>query len=103
MTGRRAVETVGERLRRLRLAQGLSQRSIAQKGVTYAYVSRLEAGTRTASITALRKLAARLHVTPLLLEMGTEEIVCPHCGRQPSPSNQHHDPRLGGRTEHHHA
>ena len=36
-------ETVGQRLRRLRLERGLSQRQLAAPGVSYAYISRIEA------------------------------------------------------------
>lgn len=66
------MESVGERLRRLRLEQGLSQRAIAAPGVSYAYISRIEAGTRQPSMKALRKLAARLGVSAEYLENGSE-------------------------------
>jgi len=65
-----AQEPVGQRLRRLRLERGLSQRDIAGPGVTYAYVSRIEAGQRGPSLKALRLLARRLGVTPEYLETG---------------------------------
>lgn len=64
------TETVGERLKRLRLDRGLSQRELAAPGVSYAYVSRIEAGTRNPSVKALRKLAARLDVPATYLEDG---------------------------------
>ncbi|HEY4908360.1 MAG TPA: helix-turn-helix transcriptional regulator, partial [Methylomirabilota bacterium] len=38
-----AGETIGERLKRLRLERGLSQRELAAPGVSYAYISRIEA------------------------------------------------------------
>ena len=79
----RGAETVGERIRRLREERGLSQRELADPGVSYAYVSRLEAGDRRASLQALRKLAAKLGVTPLYLEIGADDATCPHCGRAP--------------------
>jgi transcriptional regulator with XRE-family HTH domain len=66
------AETVGRRLRRLRLEQGLSQRELSSPGVSYAYISRIEAGTRQPSVKALRKLAQRLGVTPEFLETGAE-------------------------------
>lgn len=66
------METVGERLRRLRLERGLSQRAIAAPGVSYAYISRIEAGTRQPSMKALRKLAAKLGVTAEYLETGSD-------------------------------
>ncbi len=69
------METVGERIRRLRIERGLSQRDIACDGVTNAYISRLEAGARTPSVKALRKIAGRLGVTADYLENGEEPRV----------------------------
>ena len=65
-------ETVGARLRRLRLEQGLSQRDLSSPGITYAYISRIEAGARTPSVKALRMLARKLGVSPEYLETGSE-------------------------------
>ena len=65
-------ETIGARLKRLRLERGLSQRELSSKGVTYAYISRIEAGARTPSVKALRMLAAKLGVTVEYLETGRE-------------------------------
>lgn len=65
-------ETVGERLRRLRAEQGLSQRDLSSPGVSYAYISRIEAGARRPSVKALRMLAAKLGVTADYLETGSE-------------------------------
>jgi transcriptional regulator with XRE-family HTH domain len=65
-------ETVGERLRRLRIEQGLSQRDLSSPGITYAYISRIEAGARTPSVKALRMLARKLGVTPEYLETGSD-------------------------------
>jgi transcriptional regulator with XRE-family HTH domain len=64
------METVGERLKRLRLQAGLSQRELAEPGVSYAYISRIEAGTRNPSVKALRKLAAKLDVPAEYMETG---------------------------------
>jgi tetratricopeptide (TPR) repeat protein len=64
-------ETVGERLKRLRLERGLSQRELGSPGVSYAYISRIEAGTRQPSVKALRRLAAKLGVSPEYLETGS--------------------------------
>ena len=66
------AETIGERLRRLRLERGLSQRSLASRGVSYAYISRIEAGARTPSVKALRVLARRLGVSVEYLETGRD-------------------------------
>lgn len=65
-------ETIGQRLKRLRLERGLSQRELAAPGVSYAYISRIEAGTRQPSVKALRKLAAKLGVTADYLESGSQ-------------------------------
>jgi transcriptional regulator with XRE-family HTH domain len=75
------MENVGERVRKLRMAAGLSQRELAGPGVTYAYVSRIEAGQRRPSERALRSLAERLGTTAQYLESGSGEGLCPHCGR----------------------
>jgi transcriptional regulator with XRE-family HTH domain len=76
-------ETIGQRVKRLRMERGFSQRGIAGPGVSYAYVSRIEAGTRQPSLKALRTLAQRLGVTALYLELGSDTVRCPHCGRNP--------------------
>ena len=70
--GGAADETVGERLRRLRVERGMSQRELSAPGVSYAYISRIEAGTRQPSVKALRKLAAKLGVSAEYLETGAE-------------------------------
>jgi tetratricopeptide (TPR) repeat protein len=67
-----AGETIGERLKRLRLERGLSQRELAAPGVSYAYISRIEAGTRQPSVKALRRLAAKLNVSADYLETGSD-------------------------------
>jgi transcriptional regulator with XRE-family HTH domain len=67
-----AGETIGERLKRLRLERGLSQRELAAPGVSYAYISRIEAGTRQPSVKALRRLAAKLVVSADYLETGSD-------------------------------
>ena len=53
-------ETIGQRLKRLRLEQGMSQRELASPGVSYAYISRIEAGTRQPSVKARRPDGPRL-------------------------------------------
>lgn len=67
-------ETVGERLRRLRLEQGFSQRELSSRGASYAYISRIEAGTRTPSVKALRSIAPKLGVTVDYLETGVDQF-----------------------------
>ncbi len=63
-------ESIGKRLRRLRVDRGLSQRELSSPGVSYAYISRIEAGARTPSVKALRQLARKLGVTVEHLETG---------------------------------
>lgn len=65
-------ESIGERLRRLRRERGLSQRDIAGKGVSFTYVSRIEAGQRQPSVKALRVLAPKLGVSAAYLETGED-------------------------------
>jgi transcriptional regulator with XRE-family HTH domain len=66
------AETIGRRLKRLRLERGLSQRELSSPGVSYAYISRIEAGTRQPSVKALRMLARKLEVSVEYLETGRE-------------------------------
>jgi transcriptional regulator with XRE-family HTH domain len=68
------TETIGERLRRVRIERGLTQRSLACDGVSHAHISRIEAGTREASVKALRLLAARLGVSADYLERGADQV-----------------------------
>jgi transcriptional regulator with XRE-family HTH domain len=63
-------ESIGTRIRRLRLERGLSQRELSGPGVSYAYVSRIEAGQREPSLKALRILARKLRVSLEMLETG---------------------------------
>src|SRR5437773_5367702 len=66
------AEPIGVRLKRLRLERGLSQRDLSSPGVSYAYISRIEAGARTPSVKALRKLAEKLGVSVEYLETGRD-------------------------------
>jgi transcriptional regulator with XRE-family HTH domain len=70
--GEGGVESVGQRLRRLRQERGLSQRELAAPGVSYAYISRIEAGARRPSVKALRLLAPKLGVSVEYLETGRD-------------------------------
>ena len=65
-------EGVGTRLKRLRLERGFSQRDLSSPGVSYAYISRIEAGARTPSVKALRKLSQKLGVSVEYLETGRD-------------------------------
>ncbi|MGD0166945.1 MAG: helix-turn-helix transcriptional regulator [Gaiellaceae bacterium] len=72
MISRLPDETIGQRLRRLRKERGLAQRELTGPGVSHAYVSRIEADLRTPSVKAIRKLAAKLGVSPDYLERGLD-------------------------------
>jgi len=56
----------------LRRERGLSQRELASPGVSYAYISRIEAGARRPSVKALRRLAPKLGVSVEYLETGRD-------------------------------
>lgn len=84
-------QTVGQRIAARRAELGLSQREIAVPGVSYAYISRIESGTREPSVRALRKLAPKLLTTAHWLETGEPdpglrlaELVLAHRGRLPA-------------------
>src|SRR5215218_8849709 len=66
------AETIGDRLRRLRSERGLSQRELSAPGVSYAYISRIEANARRPSVKALRLLARKLGVSAEYLETGSK-------------------------------
>jgi transcriptional regulator with XRE-family HTH domain len=63
-------KSVGDRIRRLRLERSLSQRQISGPGATYAYVSRIEAGSRNPTTEALAVVAAKLGVSADYLATG---------------------------------
>jgi tetratricopeptide (TPR) repeat protein len=60
----------GRRLKEARLAAGLSQRQLSFPGCSAAYISRLEAGQRVASLQLLRKIAAKLGADEEFLATG---------------------------------
>jgi transcriptional regulator with XRE-family HTH domain len=74
-------KAVGKRIRARRLELGLSQRSIAEPGTSYAYISRIEGGARNPSIEALIAIAEKLEMTALALMTGDKHALCPVCGR----------------------
>jgi tetratricopeptide (TPR) repeat protein len=67
-----SADSVGQRLFRLRRERGFSQRDLSAPGISYAYISRIEAGARRPSVKALRMLAKKLGVTAEYLETGFE-------------------------------
>jgi transcriptional regulator with XRE-family HTH domain len=87
------MSTIGKRIHQRRTELGLSQRDLASEGVSYAYISRLEADERHPSIRALRQLAPKLGVSAHWLETGEHDpaerlaqLVLEHRG-QPLPPN----------------
>src|SRR5438552_10065133 len=87
-------ETIGQRIRRLRLKRGLSQRQLSGPGVSYAYVSRIESGGRKPSLKAMRLLAQRLGVS--LEEIETGRRVPAAADRELRVSDAELALRLGG-------
>jgi transcriptional regulator with XRE-family HTH domain len=69
------MDTVGRRIRRLRIERGLRQRDLTGPGVCAAHVCAVETGKRQATLETLRVIAARLGVIPELLEKGRSETV----------------------------
>jgi tetratricopeptide (TPR) repeat protein len=61
---------IGARLRKLRIAKGLTQKELGRPRYTHAYVSTIEAGRRTPSRQALEHFAAKLGVGIDELETG---------------------------------
>lgn len=90
-------ETIGQRIRRLRLAQGLSQRELSGPGVSYAYVSRIEADQRKPSLKAIRILARRLDVDAGYIETG--DLVSEAAKRQLRLADAELELRLGQNEE----
>lgn len=72
---------VGQRIRERRLKHNLTQRHIQAPGVSYAYISRIENGTRRPSLEALIVLARALGTTGLQLLTGSRYSHCPLCER----------------------
>ena len=86
------AETIGDRIRKRRLELGLSQSELAAAGVTYSYISRIEANIRQPSAKALRQLAPKLRVSVHWLETGKPHpaeqlarLVLQHRGRPLPP------------------
>jgi transcriptional regulator with XRE-family HTH domain len=68
-----SMTTIGDRIHKRRQELGLSQRELASNGVSYAYISRIEANQRRPSIRALRELAPKLGVSVHWLETGQQD------------------------------
>lgn len=55
---------LGTRVKKLRLARGMTQKELAEPKYTYAYISYIESGRRNPSKEAVEHLASKLGVTP---------------------------------------
>ncbi|HST25625.1 MAG TPA: tetratricopeptide repeat protein [Gaiellaceae bacterium] len=64
---------VGQRIRSAREATGLSQRALSFPGCTTAYISRIEAGTRTPSLQILAEIGRRLNLSATFLATGEDD------------------------------
>ncbi|MGH2594793.1 MAG: helix-turn-helix domain-containing protein [Actinomycetota bacterium] len=68
---------LGSRMRRLRLARGMTQKELAAPKYSYAYVSTIEAGRRSPSKEAIEHFASRLGVTADELVTGRPADLAP--------------------------
>jgi len=66
---------VGQRLKDARNGAGISQRELAFRGCTPAYISRIEAGDRIPSLQLLRELGRRLGVSADYLATGAQPSI----------------------------
>ncbi len=77
----RADQQTGQRIRKRREELGLSQRDLDEAtSYSYAYVSRIESGARTPSLSAVIEFAEALDMSALWLATG-RRTDCPFCGR----------------------
>lgn len=62
---RRFLRTIGDRVRQLRAARGLTQAGLAELcGLQRAFVGSVERGERNLALISLRRFATALRVTP---------------------------------------
>jgi transcriptional regulator with XRE-family HTH domain len=80
----KADRHTGKRIKELRVERRLSQREVAQgiPRVSYAYLSRIEAGKRTPSLSALIEIADKLDTSALYLATGSAKGLCPFCRKE---------------------
>jgi transcriptional regulator with XRE-family HTH domain len=83
MGGEVGRETIGERIRRLRLARSMSQKALSRGGFSHSYVSRIEHGEREPTERILRFVARKLDVTVEFLQTG-----------EPIPANKQRELQL---------
>jgi transcriptional regulator with XRE-family HTH domain len=80
MKGLRPDKNTGRRIKNRRLELGLSQRAVSTTTISYAYVSRVEAGQRVPSWSVLIQLGEKLERSALELGLGRRHD-CPLCKR----------------------
>lgn len=68
------TDTLGDRVRALRITQGMSQSALAQDLVSPSYISLIEAGKRLPERPILESFADRLGTTPEFLETGVDPL-----------------------------
>lgn len=75
------MPTFPERLRKARLAQGLSQKQLAtQSGMRAPMVCHCESGQREPSLDAFLRMCQALEIDPSMLLVGEKtRRPCPHC------------------------
>jgi tetratricopeptide (TPR) repeat protein len=93
-----AEETLGARIRRLRLAKRLSQKELAGPGVDDSYISLIEGNHRKPSLEVLLQIAGRLGVDPHYLKTGSS--VTPTKERELRLADAELSLRLGDDLEH---
>ena len=71
-SGERSPLGFGERVRQLRISQGLAQTDLAGDGLSSSYVSLLESGKRAPTVSAVAALADRLGTTERFLLTGED-------------------------------
>ena len=71
-SGERSPLGFGERVRQLRISQGLAQSDLAGDGLSSSYVSLLESGKRAPTVSAVAALADRLGTTERFLLTGED-------------------------------
>lgn len=62
MPGERELRVIAKRLRALRLARGLTQWALGERGLSYKYYQRIEAGRANATIRTLARVADALGI-----------------------------------------
>jgi tetratricopeptide (TPR) repeat protein len=91
-------ETLGARIRRLRLAKRLSQKELAGPGVNDSYISLIEGNHRRPSLEVLQQIAGRLGVDPHYLKTGSS--IAPTKERELRLADAELSLRLGDDLEH---